>query len=142
MNPSCSVCVNERKIAHDTIDGEVIVINFENGQYFSLQNTAATVWQWLVEGHRISDILDHTAATWEEESAVSSVDSFIRQLIAEGLLDSGEAEPRERADLPEIEPQEPFRPPELTKYEDMQELILLDPIHEVGATGWPNRAAS
>ena len=25
----------------------------------------------------------------------------------------------------------------LTKYTDMQELLLLDPIHEVDATGWP-----
>lgn len=28
----------------------------------------------------------------------------------------------------------------LTKYTDMQELLLLDPVHEVDDEGWPSRA--
>ncbi len=31
----------------------------------------------------------------------------------------------------------PFRAPSLEKYTDMEALLLLDPIHEVGQTGWP-----
>ena len=29
--------------------------------------------------------------------------------------------------------------PKLTVYEDMQDLLLLDPIHDVDETGWPAR---
>ena len=29
---------------------------------------------------------------------------------------------------------------DLGKYTDMQELLLLDPVHEVDEAGWPNRA--
>ena len=29
--------------------------------------------------------------------------------------------------------------PQLSSYTDMQELLLLDPIHEVDESGWPNR---
>jgi hypothetical protein len=31
-----------------------------------------------------------------------------------------------------------FEPPILEKYTDMEELIALDPIHEVDEMGWPN----
>ena len=32
----------------------------------------------------------------------------------------------------------PYEPPQLEKYTDMQDLVLLDPVHEVDATGWPH----
>ncbi len=31
----------------------------------------------------------------------------------------------------------PYAPPALETYTDMQELLLLDPIHDVDETGWP-----
>jgi hypothetical protein len=39
------------------------------------------------------------------------------------------------------EPAQPvkFEKCELIKYTDMQELLLLDPIHEVDETGWPEK---
>jgi hypothetical protein len=33
-----------------------------------------------------------------------------------------------------------FTHPQLQKYTDMQELLLLDPIHEVEESGWPATA--
>jgi hypothetical protein len=30
-----------------------------------------------------------------------------------------------------------FQPPTLRKYTDMQDLLLIDPIHEVDDLGWP-----
>lgn len=140
MDTSASLRVNDQRIAHDTIDGEVIIVNFENGQYFSLQHSAAMVWHWLVDGHSVPDILDYVRANCGDANS-AEVESFVRQLVAEGLLEAGESESRERGKLGGINPQTRFAPPELTKYDDMQELILLDPIHEVDATGWPNKAA-
>ena len=34
-------------------------------------------------------------------------------------------------------PRAPFHPPVLNVFSDMQDLLLLDPIHDVDATGWP-----
>jgi len=34
----------------------------------------------------------------------------------------------------------PFVKPILQKYTDMADLLLLDPIHEVGEQGWPHPA--
>jgi hypothetical protein len=33
----------------------------------------------------------------------------------------------------------PYSPPKLSAYTDMQELLLLDPVHEVDDAGWPSR---
>jgi len=30
-----------------------------------------------------------------------------------------------------------FQPPTLNKYTDMRDMLLLDPIHDVGESGWP-----
>jgi hypothetical protein len=35
---------------------------------------------------------------------------------------------------------QPYQEPKLGKYTDMQELLLLDPVHEVDEAGWPNKA--
>jgi len=35
---------------------------------------------------------------------------------------------------------EAFRPPTVAVYSDMEDLLLLDPIHDVDETGWPVRA--
>ena len=34
----------------------------------------------------------------------------------------------------------PYVPPVLEKFTDMQDLILLDPVHEVSERGWPHAA--
>jgi hypothetical protein len=33
-----------------------------------------------------------------------------------------------------------FQPPTLESYNDMQDLLLLDPIHDVDDMGWPQKA--
>ena len=33
-----------------------------------------------------------------------------------------------------------FTPPKLERYTDMQEIILLDPVHKVDSQGWPRAA--
>ena len=36
----------------------------------------------------------------------------------------------------------PYVPPQIERFTDMQELLLLDPIHEVDDTGWPHTPAT
>jgi hypothetical protein len=53
--------------------------------------------------------------------------------------ESGAVEGVAGADVPgdDVQGELPFVAPVLDKYTDMQELLLLDPIHEVDASGWP-----
>ena len=73
------------------------------------------------------------------------VQQFVAELLRENLVVGEEAK---GAESPWNQPmpaqagyqtQRPgFVPPSLHKYVDMQELLLLDPIHEVDETGWPS----
>jgi hypothetical protein len=63
---------------------------------------------------------------------------FTNSLVAHGLVT---AEPTV-ASVPATAldgPAGSWEAPKLTVYEDMQDLLLLDPIHDVDETGWPAR---
>jgi hypothetical protein len=70
------------------------------------------------------------------------VEAFIETLRRESLIVPLEGEPAKSAAVPEqeasvSEKRPDFIPPKLRKYTDMQDLLLLDPIHEVDEQGWP-----
>jgi len=63
---------------------------------------------------------------------------FLSRLIKEGLVAPADDEDDITAIRPRpIGAENAFSAPLLEKYSDMQELLLLDPIHEVGERGWP-----
>jgi hypothetical protein len=74
----------------------------------------------------------------------NTVHSFISELMAEGLIVSGQETDKalscdaggvSQSDERTIKIE--FKPPALNKYSDMQDLLLLDPIHDVDVAGWP-----
>jgi hypothetical protein len=68
------------------------------------------------------------------------VEAFVGELVAAGLL-----EPFGEGDAPASEPviagPGDYQPPCLEKFEDMSDLIMLDPVHDVSDVGWPYRPA-
>ena len=68
------------------------------------------------------------------------VAAFLDSLVTEGLLvaQSESATPPALLDLPGDAG--PFTVPGFEKFTDMQDLLLLDPIHDVDETGWPRAA--
>ena len=133
---------DESSVAHERLDDEVIVINLSTGAYFSLRDAAADCWTLLVSGHDTDEVAAAVAARYgTSEPVADHVAGFVNELVGEGLLQAAERAPAESADLPPHRPRAAYAPPVLEKYEDMEELLLLDPIHEVDEAGWPNVAA-
>jgi Coenzyme PQQ synthesis protein D (PqqD) len=128
------VRINTPAVNHQSIDGEVVAINLATGAYYSLRNLAAAIWERVEAGLLPEAILAEAVTVYGEE-ARPAVENFLRQLVDEGLLvDGSHAASIEPAPLPAT-----FRPPLFEKFTDMQELLLLDPIHEVDEIGWPHR---
>lgn len=127
---------NDGEIAAETIDGEVVIVHFSSGNYYALNGLAADIWQWLEQGHPVSTIVGHIL-TEHGEADADAIGAFILRLRDEGLLETAD-HPEPGADpLSTVAVDGPYADPQLEKYEDMQQLILLDPIHEVGEAGWP-----
>jgi Coenzyme PQQ synthesis protein D (PqqD) len=139
--------VNSPRVMHETIEGEVIVIDLSTGSYYSLRASGAEVWHALERGLPEDEIAGAVAARYEGAPAeiTAAVSELLRRLSEEGLIESwngaGEAAPTEVSSPAQDGPRERFQPPVLEKHTDMQDLILLDPVHEVDARGWPHAQA-
>jgi hypothetical protein len=135
--------LNAPAVACQVVDGEAIVIDFGRGHYFSAAHAGARILAVLADRPaNATELASELAgcAGLEHSSAIGAARRFLRQLLDEGLvvaLDEsvdGDEAPEPQRSAPSVEE------PQLVKYTDLQDLLVLDPIHEVMATGWPARA--
>ena len=126
---------NEPAISHEAMGGEIVIIHFDTGTYYSLAGSGALVWGWLVGGLGREAILTYLSAS--TPALVEPVMAFIDELVKEHLL-LPTPTPAAAPTWPPTMPA-PLDPPVLQKFTDMQELLLLDPIHDVTEAGWPHQ---
>jgi len=126
-------------------DEEAAVINLKSGNYYSLNKTAAEIWLLIEKEVSFDDIADFIFDNYslKESFNKTEIEEFIQKLIAEGLIAADQTPDSENGDHVKIEnsaadskEKREYEPPVLECYPDMQELLLLDPIHEVEETNW------
>ena len=135
-------CVNEPSVISEIVDGETIVLNFESGHYYSFHASATEIWRCVRAGLPVGAVADGVARRFAVDPAAirPAVAAFVGRLVDEKLVRPapGEAVPPLSAE-PDERPLEPFAAPAFEKFTDMEEMLLLDPIHEVGDAGWPRK---
>ena len=138
--------INSPKVVHQTIDGETIVIDFDSGAYFSTDGVGAVIWDQIAQKASVNDIVHALAQRYvgDEADIKKGVEQFLIELQRESLIapmDAGQSTPPTSPAMPDANPaaRPTFKAPSLHKYTDMQDLLLLDPIHEVDEQGWPMR---
>jgi hypothetical protein len=135
--------INAENVVHETVDGEVIVIDLTNGSYYSLAGSGPTIWEMLAAGASAPEICAALKSGFEAEPDVieASVSSLLARLRENELVtvDGESSAPLEVHGNGNGAAREPFAPPVFERYTDMKDYFLLDPIHEVGPTGWPNK---
>ncbi len=138
-------------MTHERLDDQVMMINLETGAYFALERPAADCWTALTEGGSVDDIVSAVVAQFEvsAEVAAADVETFIGSLTDEGIVrwsPDPSGDPASSADDEPPRPSSPttpgverlaYRPPQIEKHDDLEELLLLDPIHDVSPEGWP-----
>ena len=145
MSGSMRYRVNESKATHQTIDGEVIILSLERGHYYSLTGTAAEIWSGVERNLTTSQIAAELGASYDADRPrlEGAVQAFLDELGAEGLvLREPAPAPIERSSPPlaagrSVGSRLVFAKPTLEKYTELEELLQLDPIHEVDEAGWP-----
>lgn len=136
--------LNTPQVVQETIEGEVVIVNMNNGAYYSTQNLGTVIWQRVLDGHSTAEIIAEIASHYPAEALETitrdvayTIDSFEK----EGLIlpdDTSTASQGEASSAP-VWP-EAYQMPEITKYVDMQNILLLDPIHEIDTqSGWPHQ---
>lgn len=138
--------INSPHAISETFEDEVILLNFETGSYYSLDKSGALIWGLMEKRATTGEIIEEIISRYE--GSLQDIEKAVKGMIAE-LLDKGLIVPDGSggagyAPGPGREPraaQNPAKPifeePAIREYTDMQELLLLDPIHEVDEAGWP-----
>lgn len=121
-------------IVFEQFDGDLVVLNLGTGQYFGFNAAAAAVWTVLMAGVRPEQMV---VCGLE----LSSLSTFVERLVALGLIvpdpqGSGTLTNELRSLLTTD-----TSPPTVDTYDDLADLIVADPIHDVDQrAGWPHLA--
>lgn len=132
--------VNGSRVIQETFEHEVIVVNLDSGRYYCLQQSGADAWALLLAGLSVSEVAAVMSERYDApmDEIASAIARLCGELVAEALLVADNDVSASTA-LPGsvAEGKRPFTAPALQIYSDMQDLLLLDPIHEVDPSGWP-----
>lgn len=134
--------LNEPTVIQEIIDGEAIIADLGRGFYYSLDPIGSQSWNALVGGCSPAEIVEALATRFpaDRENIGRGIEALVERLLQEGLIvrreSSAAAPPGDHLSL--FASATAFVAPVLSKYTDMEQLLLLDPIHEVDETGWPN----
>lgn len=132
--------IKDSGIVHEDFEGEGVVIDLDTGNYFSLPGAAGVLWRRLANGAAsAADLADELVAVFEVAHATALADAkaFLADLEREGLIAAGDGT-AVAACSPPAANRGAYVAPSLNTYRELQDLLLLDPVHEVDpAVGWP-----
>lgn len=136
--------INEPDVVSETIDGETVVVSLLTGAYYSLNGSAPQIWSFVSQGLNIEQMADALTDRFKEDRDTihKQVSDFIAALQTESLIVLRESDAAQhesgQESIPDAQLPQAYEPPALQKFSDMQELLLLDPIHDVDTqAGWP-----
>ena len=132
--------LNNPPVVAEHLADEVIAIDLKSGRYFSIRGAGARVWSLLLAGHSPAEILAGVAAHGSDDHLAESLRQFVDDLQADGLIRPGgdtQSRTQPRALTAELQPWAAGAL-RLERFTDMEDMLALDPIHEIDGTfGWP-----
>jgi hypothetical protein len=125
---------NSPRVVHETLDGETIIIDTQTGLYYTADGHTGAAWLALTAGVPPEVIGQAYAAAGHPLAA--QVPALVQELLAAELIVPDTQTAAASYTVPGL----PGDSLALKRHADMQELIELDPIHEVDpGQGWPMR---
>ena len=133
--------INRPKVISEAFDDEVVAVNFDTGSYYGMRATALTIWNLLEHGASPQALTRRMTSLYhgDEQAIGEAVAEFLEQLRQHNLIMETSAVRADAGPEPAADHRGPWEPPMLSVYEDMKDLLLLDPIHDVDEEGWPAR---
>src|SRR5262245_8572818 len=136
--------VNEPQVVHQTVDEETVIVDLGTGSYYSLRGSAQVIWSALERGLDTPGVVHEVTGRFEgsPDEIGSLVESFVSKLEQDRLivgLDGGATAASPPQDGAVSTDRPTFEAPVIERFDDLQDLILLDPVHEVSEEqGWPH----
>lgn len=140
--------MNAPDVINEVIEGEAIILHLGTGRYYSARGCGAEAWSWLSASVPVPSVVEALGHLYDATPGeiTAALDSFVGYLCDEKLIVAIDG------DAPAAAPARPlpsaggskaaFEPPAMESFSDLEDLLLLDPVHEVNnELGWPHQAA-
>lgn len=123
--------IKSPEVVYDEIDGEYVIVDLASGKYFRIQGESGKFFAWIISGQElqtnpdslssgIAELIDSTVRTLVDNSIIRELTAQKSTVISEEILSF---------ELNEFV---------IEEFTDLQDIIGLDPIHEVDLNqGWP-----
>ena len=71
-----------------TVEDETVLLDLHSGTYYGLDGVGQRIWEMIVRGMSLGDIVDVITTEYEVEEARAQYDviEFVRDLVERGLL--------------------------------------------------------
>jgi hypothetical protein len=134
--------IDQRTVQSEVLDGEAVIVDFTTGRYHAAAGVAATVWEAMKQGQEINEIMIEVRSSYTDvpDDAESSVLAFIDSVVDAGLAKQANTDvaPTSSSEQRASTVPTPWIVPLLESHNDLADLMLIDPVHDVTARGWPN----
>ncbi len=128
--------LNDEKMFADVTDGVAIIINSETGIYYGMNSFGTNVYENIVNGASIEDILAKLKTIGATNDIEKEFNKFVQIMLDKELLISADSSSSEVNIDEDLAKEDNFEL-SINEYNDAQEMLLTDPIHEVKEeTGW------
>jgi len=120
----------EQEVAAKVMDGEAIIINLANGVYYSMDKAGGFIWEMIQRKHSLEETVTALMARYDvsREQAQKDVEQLVDELLRENLISASDDQSPVAGDpLPDPPERLPYELPTLNIYQDMGDLLALDP---------------
>jgi hypothetical protein len=133
--------LNLENTSWERIDGEIIVISYNTGKYYSVNKQGSDLLYLIemkIKRELWYEILKLNFQNFAENSETTQkIDEFVEKCLNEKLLTSGETN-IEKVELLNDYTRDNWESPELRIFDDLTDILLIDPVHDTSLEGWPN----
>jgi hypothetical protein len=127
----------------ERLDGEIIAIDFSTGKYASFVGPSADIITMLHAGVPRQQWLTLINHEFDQAPAAAvfnrEVETFLATLADNGLIQTTDAVDGHLDALPQDYHRTSWSTPVLAIEDDLADLLVIDPIHDVTDDGWPSK---
>lgn len=134
--------IDEPRVIGEVMEGELVLVHFESGRYYSVRGIGADICQLLSAGMTIGDAWRRLSSHFQipEAQVEKDVREFVDELVRENVLVTATSNVLANAQLSIAASR--YERATFEKFDDMADQLLLDPIHEIDESGWPMRKSA
>ena len=133
--------INLPNVVSEVFDGEIVCVNLETGSYYCIKGSGVFIWSELLLCPMYTKVLISSFNdVYDMDQCEEMISTFIEQLLTYELVVEMQ---NEESGFEEVTTHTSQKPSNglgdafIEQFNDLQDILLLDPIHDVDETGWP-----